>query len=91
VVDVPAHSEYQLVSAAWDEETGHYGAACNVCGAELYGTHENYLDHAKATGHIQGYTTGVWFSSGTIHHDAVYGDVWVEEQGHWVLHEGYWE
>jgi hypothetical protein len=88
VVDVPAHSERRIVREAWDEETGHYGDACNVCGVEIIG---GYMAHAKATGHTQGYTNNVWFSDGTVHHDAVYEDVWVEEQGHWASHEGYWE
>jgi hypothetical protein len=88
VVDVPGHNEQQLVSAAWDEQTGHYAAVCNICLSELVGT---YLDHAKATGHNAGYTAPYWVVTGSIHHDEIYQDVWIAEAGHNVWHEGYWE
>jgi hypothetical protein len=87
VVDVPGHNEQRLVRGAWDEETGHYGAVCNDCGVELF---PPAGQHLIDTGH-SGYTTGVWFKTGTIHHDAVYETVWVPETGHWVRHEGYWQ
>lgn len=88
VVDVAGHNERQLVSAAKDVPTGHWGDRCNDCGAEVTG---NYVNHAKATGHNSGYSSPFWFDTGTIHHDAVYQDVWIPEKGHNVWHEGYWE
>jgi hypothetical protein len=38
------------------------------------------------------YTPDVWVIDTPAQHiDAVYGDVWISEQGHWVYHDGYWE
>jgi hypothetical protein len=87
VVDSAGHYEQQLVSDAWDEATGHYGDICNDCGVEVTGS---WGSHVIATGHT-GYSNYHWFSSGFIHHAAVYQDIWVDETGHNVWHEGYWE
>jgi hypothetical protein len=86
VVDVPGHYEQRLIQSAWDEQTGHYGSRCNDCGADISGFAGHHL---LDTGH-SGYSSS-WFTDGTIHHDAVYEDVWVDEQGHRVWHDGYWE
>jgi hypothetical protein len=88
VVDVAGHYEQRLIQPPWDEETGHYGDICNVCGAEVTG---NFPAHVEATGHMGGYANYHWFRDEVIHHDATYEDVWVDEQGHNVWHEGYWE
>jgi hypothetical protein len=88
VIDAPGHYEQRLVRAAWDERKGHYGSICNDCDTEVTG---NYPAHVEATGHMGGYTNNHWFDEGTVHHDAVYENVWVSEQGHWEWHEGYWE
>jgi hypothetical protein len=87
VVDVPGHYEQRLVRIAWDEKIGHYASICNDCGEEVTG---NFPAHVIATGHLGGYHTG-WILDEIIHHEAIYEDVWVNEQGHSVWHEGYWE
>jgi hypothetical protein len=74
------------VRIAWDEKIGHYGSICKTCGEEISGFAG---EHILATGHI-GYYTG-WILDEVIHHEAIYEDVWVDEQGHSVWHEGYWE
>jgi predicted nuclease of predicted toxin-antitoxin system len=40
--------------------------------------------------HGGGYKSA-WIRTGTIHHEAVYEDVWIEEVWHWENHDGYWE
>jgi hypothetical protein len=87
VVDVPGHYEQRLVQIAWDEKIGHYGAICWDCGAEITG---NITAHLEETGHIGGYYIA-WILDEVIHHEAIYEDVLVPEQGHNVWHEGYWE
>jgi hypothetical protein len=87
VVDVPGHYEQRLVQIAWDERIGHYGAICWDCGEEITGS---ITAHLEETGHIGGYYIG-WILDDIIHHEAIYENVWVPEQGHAVWHEGYWE
>lgn len=87
VVDVAGHYETQVVSGEWDEEIGHWGDICNVCYVEVTGS---WGSHVIATGHSGGYSNYHWFVDNQIHHDAVYQDVWIAEQGHNVWHEGYW-
>jgi len=67
-------------------QTGHYGARCNTCGAEL-GPGTAAPQHLIDTGHAS-YSTDVWFVDVPTH----YEDRWVEE-GHWqtIHHDGYWE
>jgi hypothetical protein len=87
VVDTPGHYEQQLIQIAWDENIGHYGSICWDCGEEVTG---NLLAHAEETGHMSGAYFG-WILDSVIHHEAIYENVWVPEQGHNVWHEGYWE
>jgi hypothetical protein len=87
VVDMPGHYEQQLIQIAWDERIGHYASICWDCGAEVTG---NFPAHVEETGHMGGYYIG-WVLDSVIHHEAIYEDVWVPEQGHNVWHEGYWE
>jgi hypothetical protein len=85
-----SHSERRLVSEARDEEIWDQRTFCRGCGADIT---ENVMQHMDWHLEKEGRSYG-WYDEHvlrTVHHDAVYQDVWVEE-GHWniVWHEGYW-
>ena len=83
-VEEKGHYENGLISAAWDEAVYGERCVCKVCGAQLL-TSEEAADHIISVHGNEGSWEVVSVVTSYIHHDAVYGDVYVrDEEAHWT-------
>lgn len=77
VVDVEGHFERKEVQRAWDENIYEIRDICSDCGADITGQTGTHW-----CGGLKGWHTEEVIVK-TIHHDAIYEDVWIDEVGHW--------
>ena len=82
VVDVEGHFKRKEVQRAWDEDIYEDVFICNVCNQPIYDADPWVHLDTHGEDFIKGYRTGDVLVK-TIHHDAIYEDVWVDEVGHW--------
>ena len=77
VVDVEGHFERKETQRAWDENIYEIHAICADCGADITGQTGTHW-----CGGLKGWHDEEVIVK-TIHHDAIYEDVWIDEVGHW--------
>lgn len=71
--EASGHYETEIVQEAYEEPVYEYHVFCDTCGADV---NTSALEH-KAI-HDNGFTSKK-IQTGSIHHDAVSQEVWVEE------------
>ena len=71
--EASGHYETEIVQEAYEEPVYEYHVFCDTCGADV---NTSALEH-KAI-HDNGFTSKK-IQTGSIHHDAVTQEVWVEE------------
>ena len=84
-----SHWEQVVIEPAYDEWIAEYRSICDHCGADITGFELNHMATVHPGKPVSTHHSGPFDYS--VHHDAVYQDVWVES-GQWqdIWHEGYW-
>ena len=74
--EASGHYETKVVQEAYDEPVYEYRIFCNICGADITTSTD---EHTTAHGDPQRNYSSQNVQNGSIHHDAVTEQVWVEE------------
>jgi hypothetical protein len=94
VVDTPGHWEVTVVkhdAVYYDKPV--YGGKCQECSFTFTDYYLQWVPHSEATGH-RGYDTGVQIGTERELVEAAWDEevkTWIDEEGHNVWHDGYWE
>ena len=82
-IEATGHYEYGVIEEAYDEPVYEEMCVCRKCGAYFQNS-EEAADHIIAVHGNEGSWTVADVITGYIHHEAVYGDVFVTDtQAHW--------